>query len=196
MSKKIEFYFDFGSPTAYLAYYRLKQLADQYQAEIDFKPILLGGIFKASGNQSPVTVAAKGHYMMAHDLPRFAKRYGLELNSNPFFPINTLPLMRGAIAAQALDCFEVYADAVYQAIWQHAKNMGDLEVIVTVLDEARLPTQELLAKSQEPEIKKALIDATEAAVARGLFGAPTLFIDGEMYFGQDRLDFVEEVLAS
>ena len=157
--------------------------------------MLLGGIFKASGNQSPVSVAAKGHYMMTQDLPRFAKRYGVQLNPNPYFPINTLPLMRGAIACMELDCFASYAATVYQAIWQDAENMGELEIITQVLDAAGLPTQAILAKSQETDIKQALIDGTEAAVARGLFGAPTMFLDEEMFFGQDRLDFIEEALT-
>ncbi|MBT8113974.1 MAG: 2-hydroxychromene-2-carboxylate isomerase [Arenicella sp.] len=195
MSKTIEFYFDFGSPTAYLAFFRLRQLADQYGAEIDYRPVSLGGLFKATGNNSPVTVPAKGRYMMNHDLPRFSQRYGVPLRPNPFFPINTLPLMRGAIAAQKLACFDDYADAVFRAIWQDQKNMGDLQVIHAVLDASDLPTPELLSGAQEPEIKAALIDATEAAVERGLFGAPTMFIDEQMYFGQDRLDFIEQQLA-
>ena len=196
MSKTIEFYFDFGSPTAYLAFYRLRELAEQYGAEIDYRPVLLGGLFKATGNNSPITVPAKGSYMMSQDLPRFSQRYGVPLNPNPFFPINTLLLMRGAIAAQTLACFDTYADAAYRAIWQDAKNMGDPQVIHEVLDAADLPTLELLSKAQDPEIKTALIEATHAAVARGLFGAPTMFIDDQMYFGQDRLDFIEQQLAT
>jgi len=196
MKKHIEFYFDFGSPTAYLAFYRLRQLAEQYQGSIEYRPILLGGIFKASGNQSPVTVAAKGQYMMAQDLPRFAKRYAVPLKPNPFFPINTLPLMRAAFAAKELGCFEQYADTVFKAIWRDSQNMAELDVISEVLDKAGLPTQDLLTKTQDPKIKAALIEATEKAFARGLFGAPTMFVDDQMYFGQDRLDFVEEHLIS
>ncbi len=194
MSKTVEFYFDFGSPTSYLAFYRLRQLADQYSATIDYRPVLLGGLFKATNNNSPVAVPAKGRYMMAEDLPRFSQRYGVELNMNPFFPINTLVLMRGSIAARQLGCFEHYADTVFTAIWREGKNMGDIEVVEQVLGQAGLAVAELLSLVQEPTIKGALVEATEAAVERGLFGVPTLFVDGEMFFGQDRLDFVEERL--
>jgi 2-hydroxychromene-2-carboxylate isomerase len=194
MSKTVEFYFDFGSPTAYLAFYRLRQLADQYRATIEYRPVLLGGLFKAANNSSPVAVPAKGRYMMAHDLPRFSQRYGVELNMNPFFPINTLVLMRGSIAARQLGCFDHYADTVFRAIWRDGKNMGDSEVVEQVLTEAGLPTAELLPLTQDAAVKGALAEATEAAVGRGLFGVPTMFVDGDMFFGQDRLDFIEERL--
>ncbi len=195
MAKTVEFYFDFGSPTAYLAFYRLRQLAGKYSAHIDYRPVLLGGLFKASGNNSPVAVPAKGKYMMAEDLPRFSERYGVPLKLNPFFPINTLQLMRGAIASEQLGCFEHYAETVYSAIWRDGKNMGDAGVVEQVLTQASLPVADLLALAQEPKVKSALVKATEAAAERGLFGVPTLFVDGEMFFGQDRLDFVEERLA-
>lgn len=194
MNKKLEFYFDFASPTTYLAHKRLQQLRDQYGLVIKYRPILLGGLFKATDNVSPVAIPAKGAYMVQHDLPRFAKRYKVPLTFNPNFPINTLPLMRGAIAAQRLGCFDVYVDAVFDATWVDGKNMGDLETITEVLGEAGLDVESIFTLSQDPEVKLALIEATEGAVARGAFGAPTLFMDGEMYFGQDRLDFIEEAL--
>jgi 2-hydroxychromene-2-carboxylate isomerase len=194
VSKTLEFYFDFGSPTAYLAYKRLLQLSDQYSLVVNYRPMLLGGVFKATDNSSPVTVPAKGAYMLEHDLPRFARRYGVTVNFNPFFPINTLPLMRGAIAAQRLDSFDAYLATVYDAIWVDGKNMGELDVISTTLAEAGLDAEAIIALSQDPEIKAELVANTEEAVGRGAFGAPTMFMDGEMYFGQDRLDFVEEAL--
>ena len=194
MSRTVEFYFDFGSPTAYLAYRRLRQLAQAYGLTIEYRPMLLGGVFKATGNTSPVAIPAKGEYMLKHDLPRFARRYGVPLNFNPHFPINTLNLMRGAIAAMRLGCFDAYADAVYDAIWVGEKNMGDPDVVADTLTAAGLDADALLGLSQEPEVKSELVKATEEAVARGVFGAPTLFMDGEMYFGQDRLDFIEEAL--
>jgi 2-hydroxychromene-2-carboxylate isomerase len=194
MSKTLEFYFDFGSPTTYLAHKRLQQLTAQYDLTVDYKPMLLGGIFKATGNQSPVAIPAKGKYMLESDLPRFAKRYSVPLNFNPHFPINTLNLMRAAIAAQRLGCFDAYADAVFDAVWVEGKNMGDPEVVAQVLTDKQLDASALLELSQDPEVKAQLISATEAAVERGAFGAPTLFMDGEMFFGQDRLDFVEEAL--
>ena len=194
MSKTVEFYFDFGSPTAYLAYQRLLQLRAQYDLQIVYRPMLLGGVFKATGNTSPVAIPAKGAYMNQHDLPRFCKRYGVTLNFNPFFPINTLNLMRGALAAQRLGCFDDYIDAVYAAVWLDGKNMGEIDVISETLTGAGLDADALLSLSQDPEVKAELIAATEAAVERGVFGAPTLFMGDDMYFGQDRLDFIEETL--
>lgn len=192
----IEFWFDFGSPTAYLANCRLGQLAEKYGATIERKPMLLGGVFKSAGSASPATVPAKGQYMFMHDLPRFAARYGVELNFNPHFPINTLNLMRGVYAARELGCEDAYIDAMFDAIWVKAENMGDLEVCQRVMTAAGLDADAIMAKVSEPEIKQALIESTEAAVAKGIFGAPTMFIGDDMYFGQDRLDFVEERLSA
>jgi len=196
MSTKLDFYFDFGSPTAYLAFKRLQQLQQQYDLEVVYKPMLLGGVFKATDNASPITIPAKGRYMSEHDMPRFARRYGVELVFNPFFPINTLYLMRGVFAARKLNCLPSYLEAVYAAMWVTQQNMGDLEVVANVLRSAGLDSEALLHATQEPEIKQALIDATQEAVNRGAFGAPTMYIGQEMYFGQDRLDFVEERLRS
>jgi len=194
LNKSLEFYFDFGSPTAYLAYKRLLQLRDEYDLDIIYRPMLLGGVFKATGNTSPIAIPAKGAYMNQHDLPRFAKRYGVTLNFNPHFPINTLNLMRGALAAQRLDCFDTYIEAVYTAVWFDGKKMDEIDVIAEVLTGAGLDSPALLALSQAPEVKAELIAATEAAVERGVFGAPTMFMGDDMYFGQDRLDFVEQEL--
>lgn len=194
MSKTIDFYFDFGSPTAYLAYKRLQQLKAEYGCTIDYKPVLLGGLFKASGNMSPVTVPAKGKYMMKYDLPRFAKLYQVPLGDNSHFPINTLNLMRGAVAAIDQDYFDTYVDAVFNAIWVNGENLGDLEVVTTVLSDAGLNGQQIIAGTQDPEVKARLISNTEAAVARGCFGAPTMFVDGDMFFGQDRMQFIEMAL--
>ncbi len=194
MSKTLDFYFDFGSPTAYLAHKRLGQLSAQYPLTVTYKPMLLGGVFKATGNASPVAIPAKGHYMMMHDLPRFARRYGVPMNLNPYFPINTLNLMRTAITAERMHCSKLFIDVVYDAVWVQEKNMGDVAVVAAVLTQHKLDAQALLELSQAPDVKAQLIANTEAAVARGVFGAPTFFMDGEMYFGQDRLDFVEEAL--
>ncbi|MCZ6828527.1 MAG: 2-hydroxychromene-2-carboxylate isomerase [Gammaproteobacteria bacterium] len=196
MSKTVEFYFDFGSPTSYLAYRRLLQFNAAYGLNIDYRPMLLGGVFKATGNTSPITVPAKGSYMLEHDLPRFATRYGVDLLFNPHFPFNSLTLMRGAIAAHRLDCFERYVDVVYRGVWTEGKNMGEKAIVIEVLSAAELDAEAILAKAAEDEVKTSLIANTDAAVARGVFGAPTMFLDGEMYFGQDRLDFVEAVLKA
>lgn len=194
MSTSIDFYFDFGSPTAYLAYRRLQQLQSQYQCQINYHPVLLGGLFKATGNSSPVMVAAKATYMMSHDLPRFVALYNVPFKSNPHFPINTLQLMRGAVALLKQDQFATYMDTVFNAIWVNSENMGDAETVAKVLTNAGLDAQQIIASTQEPEVKAALIDSTEAAVKRGCFGAPTMFIGDEMFFGQDRMQFIEMAL--
>jgi 2-hydroxychromene-2-carboxylate isomerase len=194
MTKTVEFYFDVGSPTAYLAHKRLQQLKQQYDCIIDYHPVLLGGLFKASGNSSPVMVPAKGRYMMVDDLPRFAKLYDVTLNNNPHFPINTLNLMRGAVALLDGEHFETYIDAVFNAIWVDSKNMADIETVSEVLSSAGLNPQAILTSTQSPDVKETLITNTGKAVERGLFGAPTMFVDGEMFFGQDRLQFVEAAL--
>lgn len=194
MSTSIDFYFDFGSPTAYLAYRRLQQLQSQYQCQINYHPVLLGGLFKATGNSSPVMVAAKATYMMSHDLPRFVALYDVPFKSNPHFPINTLHLMRGAVALLNQDQFATYMDTVFNAIWVNSENMGDAETVAKVLTNAGLDAQQIIASTQEPEVKAALIDSTEAAVKRGCFGAPTMFIGDEMFFGQDRMQFIEMAL--
>ena len=195
MPKTVDFYYDFGSPTAYLAHRRLQQLSARYDFTVNYKAILLGGVFKATGNTTPVAIPAKGKYMLEHDLPRFAKRYGVPLNFNPHFPLNTLGLMRGAIAASRLDCLARYVDVVYDAVWVAGENMSEPEVVARVLAAGDLDAVALMTLSQDPEVKAELISSTEEAVERGAFGAPTLYLDGEMYFGQDRIDFIEEALA-
>lgn len=194
MSKTVEFYFDFGSPTAYLAHKRLQQLQAQYGFVIDYRPVLLGGVFKATGNMSPVAIPAKGKYMLEHDLPRFAGLYGVPLNFNPFFPINTLNLMRGAVAALQEGFFEPYIDALFDAVWVDGKDLGDLEVVKSVLESAGIDVEKVMTSIQDPAIKSALIANTEEAVERGVFGVPTVFLGSEMYFGQDRLQFVEQAM--
>lgn len=196
MSLELDFYYDFGSPTTYLADQRLGQLSERYELAVNCIPVLLGGIFKASGNSSPVTIPAKGKYMLEHDLPRFARRYGVPLNFNPHFPINTLNLMRGAIGAERLGCAPAYREAIFHAVWVEGKNMAEPEIVAEVLKAANLDADALMTLARDPEIKGALIDNTDAAVARGLFGAPTMFIGDEMFFGQDRLDFIEEALQA
>ena len=196
MTKSVEFYFDVGSPTAYLAHKRLKQLKLEYGCSIIYHPVLLGGLFKASGNSSPVTVPAKGKYMMMEDLPRFAKLYNVSLNNNPHFPINTLNLMRGAVSALNEAYFDTYIDTIFNAIWVESRNMGDIDTVIEVLSDAGLDAKAILEATQKPEVKQELISNTEQAVEIGLFGAPTMFVDGEMFFGQDRLQFVEAALKN
>lgn len=190
----LEFYFDLGSPTAYLAYRRLRQLSDEYPLTLVYEPMLLGGVFKAAGSASPITVPAKGRYMLEQDLPRFARRYGVALNMNPHFPLNTLALMRGVFAARALGCEAAYTDALFSNIWVECGNPGDPLELRQRLEAEGLDAEAIITKAAEPGIKQALISATEAAVERGVFGAPTMFVGDEMFFGQDRLDFIESLL--
>lgn len=193
--KRAEFFFDFGSPASYLAYTQMDGLAARTGAEIVWRPMLLGGVFKATGNASPVTVPAKGKWMLA-DLPRFAQRYGVAYNRNPFFPINTLLMMRGAAAFEGAPQFRPYVDAMFKAMWVDAKNMNDMPTAAGVLKAAGFDPAEFMAKAESQEAKDRLKATTEEAVARGVFGAPTTFVGEHMFFGQDRLDFVEEALRA
>ncbi len=193
MTKSVDFYFDYGSPTSYLAYTQLPGLAERTGATIQYKPILLGGVFQATGNRSPVEVAAKGQWMRA-DIEDFARRYGVAFRWNPHFPINTLALMRGAIHALREGILMTYSDAIFKAIWADAENMSDPAVIGKVLKTAGFDAPKIFAATQEQPVKDALKAATDEAVARGVFGAPTFFVGPRMHFGQDRLPYVEELL--
>mgnify|MGYP000573437792 CR=1 FL=1 len=193
MTKTVEFLFDFGSPTSFLAYKQLPKIAARHGARIMWTPFLLGGVFKATGNTSPAMVPAKARYMNG-DLARFAKRYGIVLNFNSHFPVNTLPLMRGAVAYQSTPQFDIYVNAMFDAMWAHPRNLNDQNEITHVLKDIRIDPSDFLARIERADVKEKLKANTEGAVARGVFGAPTFFVNGEMFFGQDRLDFVEEHL--
>ncbi|MBA3593743.1 MAG: 2-hydroxychromene-2-carboxylate isomerase [Polaromonas sp.] len=197
MTKTVEFFFDVGSPAAYIAWKQLPQVCREAGATIDYKPMLLGGVFHATGNHSPTTVPAEGRYMM-DDLGRFAERYGVPFVNNPFFPINTLTLMRAAAGLQMRDParFLPYVEAMYSAIWVDAKNMNDAEVVGAVFQAAGFDPGAMLAMTAEPIVKDRLKAITQEAVERGVFGAPTFFIDGQMHWGQDRLDFVKQALET
>ncbi len=193
MTKAVEFLFDFGSPTSYLAYKQLPKIASRHGARIVWTPILLGGVFKATGNASPAQVPAKARYMN-QDLARFAKRYNVALNFNTHFPVNTLALMRGAAAYQGSDQFDIYVNAIFDAMWAHPRNLNDPGEVAQVLRDIGVKLEDFLARIERDDVKAKLKANTEGAVARGVFGAPTFFVNGEMFFGQDRLDFVEEAL--
>lgn len=196
MSKSVEFYFDFGSPTSYLAYTQLPGICAAAGAELVYRPVLLGGVFQATGNVSPIAVPAKGRYTLI-DMQRFARRYGVPLKMNPHFPINTLLLMRAATGVQLRqpERFEALLACVFKGMWVDALNLGDAAVLGPLLAEAGFEPQALLALAADQEVKDALKANTEAAIKRGMFGAPTMFVGEEMFFGQDRLDFVREALA-
>jgi 2-hydroxychromene-2-carboxylate isomerase len=196
MGKQVEFYFDFGSPYSYLAYKALPAIAAAHGAEIMWRPMLLGGVFKAAGNQSPVEIPAKGRWLRG-DLERWARRYGVGFAHNPHFPINTLVLMRGAVGMQMRDGdFPKYLETIFRAMWQEPRNLGRPEELAAVLRQAGFDSDAFQALVNDPAVKEQLKHNTEEAVARGVFGAPTFFVGGDMFWGQDRLDFVAEALAA
>ena len=196
MAKTFEFWFDLGSPAAYLAWKRLPKFLRETGASVAHKPMLLGGVFKATGNASPVTIPAKGKWLL-DDLARTARKDGVPLAYGPGFPINTLPLMRGAIGLQLRtpERFAPYVDAMFDAMFGKPQDMRDEKVIGAVLGAAGFAPAEIMALAGDPEVKQALIRNTEEAVARGVFGAPTFFVGSEMFWGQDRMDAVAEALA-
>ena len=197
MTKTAEFFFDFGSPTAYLAWTQLPGIAAQTGATLVYRPMLLGGVFKATGNASPVSVPAKGKWM-GQDIARWAKRHGAAFAFNPHFPINTLPLMRGAVGVQMRqpERLDAYLSAVFTAMWAQPLNMGDLAVTAATLGAAGFEPEAFMAMIGDAEVKAKLVANTEEAVARGVFGAPSIFVGDMLFFGQDRLDFVREALSA
>lgn len=197
MTKTVDFYFDFGSPAAYLAYTQLPKLAAQTGAAVAMKPMLLGGVFQATGNRPPISVPLKGSYLF-QDLNRYAKRYGVPFIMNPYFPINTITLMRAASGLQSHNDarFDLYCATIFKAIWVDSKNMNDLAVVGAVLHEAGFDGAAILALASLQDIKDLLKAQTQAAVDRGIFGAPTFFVGDEMFWGQDRLEFVRDSLTA
>lgn len=196
MSKTLEFFFDLGSPATYLAYTQLPALCAATGATLVYQPMLLGGVFKATGNASPITVPAKGQYLF-NDLARYAQRYNVTLKFNPHFPINTLMLMRAVTGMQLHqpERFQGFIDCLFRALWVEGRNMGDPAVVAAVLTEAGFNPEEVLALANDESVKAALKDNTEQAVQRGVFGAPSMFVGNQLFFGQDRLDFVREALS-
>ncbi|WP_323120409.1 2-hydroxychromene-2-carboxylate isomerase [Burkholderia alba] len=196
MSKRVDFYFDVGSPASYLAWTQLPTLCRTAGAELVCKPMLLGGVFQRTGNASPMTVPAKARYVN-HDLQRYARRYDVPLAVNPHFPIITLFLMRvvTGIAAQEPDRLHALLDTVFKAIWVDALDLNKPELTAQVLSDAGFDPQRMLAFAGSPEIKEALKAATQEAIDRGVFGAPTFFVGDEMFFGQDRLEMVRDELT-
>ncbi|WGK88965.1 2-hydroxychromene-2-carboxylate isomerase [Pseudomonas migulae] len=195
MSKTVEFYFDLGSPATYLAYTQLPKICEQTDSRLVYIPMLLGGVFKATGNASPATIPAKGLYMF-QDLDRYAKRYGVPLKFNPHFPINTLMLMRAVTGMQLRhpERFQAFIDCLFKALWVEGRSLDDPATVASVLTQNGFDPNEVLALTADEDVKAALKDNTEKAVQRGVFGAPCMFIDNQLFFGQDRLDFVIEAL--
>jgi len=200
ISVDIEFQFDFGSHNAFLCHKLIPAIEERTGQRFRYLPVLLGGLFKLANNRSPAEAFAAIRKKRAYDrleMERFVRKRHLDAyRFNPHFPVNTLKIMRGAVAAQRLGCSETYVDAVYAAMWERQRDMADEAQILRVLDEAGLSAPSLLAMSQEPEVKATLLAHTESAHARGAFGPPTFFVDGEIYFGKDRLRKVEEGIAA
>ena len=199
MTKTVDFIFDFGSPNAYLAYKVLPSILERTGAKMKLIPSLLGGIFKATNNQSPMMAfgGVKGKLEYENlETRRFIKKHGLTaFEMNPHFPVNTLTLMRGAIYAEREGFLDAYVEAGLKAMWEDGQKMDDPEVFVSVMNDAGLDGAAILAGTQEPDVKAGLIANTEAAVGRGVFGIPTFFVGDEMYFGKNTLGEVEAALS-
>lgn len=196
MVTAVEFQFDFGSPNAYLVHRAIPTVEARGQVRFDYVPVLLGGIFKAIGNQSPM--AAYGHITAKRDydrleMHRFTTRHDINgFTMNPHFPVNTLLAMRGAVAAQQLGVAEDYIEALFAGMWELGLKLDEPDVWHRTLAEAGLPADALAQGAADPVNKEALVKNTQSAVARGAFGSPTFFIGEEMWFGKDRLRDVEE----
>jgi 2-hydroxychromene-2-carboxylate isomerase len=199
MPPKVEFLFDFGSPNAYLAELVLPGIERRTGVKFEYVPILLGGIFKATGNMSPFDslrgIKNKPEYQ-ALETQRFIRRHNAtKFQQNPFFPVNTLMLMRGAVAAQFEGMFEPYFRAAYHHMWEEPKKMDDLETFRNAFISSGIDIDRLVARAQQDDVKKGLIDRTTDAVNRGAFGSPTFFVGKEMFFGKDQLRDVEESIV-
>jgi 2-hydroxychromene-2-carboxylate isomerase len=195
--KNFDFYFDFGSPAAYLAYTQLPTICEATGAQVQLQPMLLGGVFQATGNASPAALPAMGRFVFV-DLKRFANTFGVALCHNPNFPIITTTLMRMATALQMHNDpqFNAFLQTIFQAIWVDAKNMNDPAVVGQVLSAAGFDATALLAQANDQASKDQLKAVTMKAVERGVFGAPTFFVGNEMFWGQDRIEQVKQALKA
>ena len=196
----LEFHFDFGSPNAYLSHRVVPRIEKRIGTKFSYVPVLLGGVFKLTNNRSPVEsfggIRNKLEYQRL-EMKRFIERHGLaEFRFNPHFPVNTLAMMRGAIAAQGLGVFEPYVDAMFRAMWAEERAMADPAVFAEVMKAAGLPAEDIIAQSASPEVKQALLDNTGRSVERGSFGSPTFYVGDEIYFGKDSLRDVEEAVLA
>ena len=196
----VQFLFDFGSPNAYFCHKVIPAIEARTRAPFIYLPVLLGGLFKLANNRSPAEAFAGIPNKQAYDrleIKRFVARHGLSAwRFNPHFPVNTLKIMRGAVAAQALGCFKPYVDAVFAAMWEQGRDMADDAQIAEVLTAAGLDGPALLAKAQDPVVKAQLLANTEQAHARGAFGSPSFLVADALYFGKDRLRDVEEAMLA
>ena len=193
---KVEFHFGFGSPNAYLAHLIIPEIERRAGVTFEYVPILLGGVFKLTNNRSPAEKMAGIKNRLEYErleFQRFIRRYGIKkFEWNPFFPVNTLLIMRGAIAAELDGIFARYVDEVFKHVWAEPKDMDEPAVVRAALKESGFDAERLLARTQEPEVKDRLLKSTQVSVARGTFGAPTFFVGKEIFFGKDRSRDVEE----
>ena len=197
---KVEFLFDFGSPNAYLSHLVIPAIEKRQGVKFDYVPVLLGGVFKLTNNRSPAESNAgirnKPEYQSL-ETERFVRQHAItRYKMNPHFPVNTLAIMRGAVAARKLGIFERYVDEVYRHMWAEPKKLDDPAVLRAALLESNLPADRLFELVQTQEVKDELMAETKRAVERGTFGSPTFFVDDEIYFGKDRLRDVEEAIAA
>ena len=195
MAKQVEFFFDIVSPASYLAWTQMPALVEETGAEVIYRPFFVPGIFKEAGSSSPITVPAKGDWLFT-DLNRFANRYGVPFVMNDKFPLNSLYMMRGLIAFREAPEFKALGDGFYQAMWVNNQDLTDPAVIQKVVEQAGIEADHYMTAIGDPATKQAVFDITEEAVSRGVFGAPTFFVGDDMYWGQDRLDFVREALLA
>jgi 2-hydroxychromene-2-carboxylate isomerase len=196
---KVEFQFDFGSPNAYLAEVAIPGIEKRTGVKLDYVPVLLGGIYKATGNMSPFDslrgIKNKPEYQ-ALETQRFIRRLNItKFKTNPFFPVNTLMLMRGAVAAKMEGVFEPYFRAAYHHMWEDPKKMDDVETFKAAFKSSGIDVDKLFARAQQDDVKKKLIDDTTDAVNRGAFGSPTFFVGKEMFFGKDQVRDVEDSIV-
>ncbi|WP_420995636.1 2-hydroxychromene-2-carboxylate isomerase [Cupriavidus sp. 30B13] len=196
---KVQFLFDFGSPNAYLSHKVIPAIEDRTGVQFEYVPILLGGLFRLTGNRSPAEafggIKNKPEYDLL-EMRRFIRRHGIAgFRRNPHFPVNTLQIMRGAVAAQRDGFFAKYVDEVFADMWERERKMDEPDVIKAALDAAGLDGAHLLARILDADVKAQLLANTQDAFERGAFGSPTFFVDGEIYFGKDRLRDVEEEIA-
>ena len=193
-----QFLFDFGSPNAYLAHEAIPAIEKRINVKFEYVPILLGGIFKATNNKSPAEMLAgikNKREFQALETERFIKRFHVQPYVwNPSFPVNTLNLMRAAIAAQVEGVFEKYVEAAFHHMWREPKKMDDPEVAMKAIESSGLDARKLFARAQDADVKAKLIENTQAAVERGAFGSPTFFVGKEMFFGKEQLRDVEEMV--
>ena len=200
MMPKVEFHFDFGSPNAYFAHAIIPAIETRTGATFNYVPVLLGGVFKLTNNQAPMVqfkdIKNKLEYQRL-ETQRFVKKHGLNrFRMNPHFPVNTVQIMRGAVAAEMDGRLAAYVDAVFRHMWEEGKKMDDPEIIRAALDASGLDGTRTLQRIQEPAVKDRLLKNTEGSVARGTFGSPTFFVGEEMFFGKDRLGDVEQEIEA